>query len=58
MVAIVPRNKISSIIVLIKNHNSKAFYSIEDVRSVDAVSESTNKLQKRTFSSHWPGKIR
>lgn len=55
---IVPRIKISSIIVLIKNYNPKAFYSIEDVRSVDAVSESINKLQKRTFSSYWPRKIR
>jgi len=55
---IVQRIRINSIITLIKQFNPKAFYSIEDIRSVDEQSESINTPKKRLFSAHWLGEAR
>jgi uncharacterized protein YebE (UPF0316 family) len=49
---IVQRIKINSAIAIIKQYNPKAFYSIEDVRSVDAQSEQVYRTKKRSFSIH------
>jgi uncharacterized protein YebE (UPF0316 family) len=55
---IVQRIRISTIITLIKQFNPKAFYSIEDIRSVDEQSERINTPKKRLFFAHWLGKDR
>jgi len=55
---IVQRTRIKSIIILIKQFNPKAFYSIEDIRSVDDQSERINTLGKRSFSSRWLGNVK
>ncbi|MBN1184516.1 MAG: DUF2179 domain-containing protein [Bacteroidales bacterium] len=46
---IVQRTRINSIITLIKLFNPKAFYSIEDIRSVDEQSERINTPKKSLF---------
>ncbi len=55
---IVQRTRINSIITLIKLFNPKAFYSIEDIKSVDEQSERINTPKKRLFFAHWLGKDR
>lgn len=55
---IVQRTRINSIITLIKQFNPKAFYSIEDIRSVDEQSEKINSSKKRSFSDRWLGNSR
>ncbi len=55
---IVQRTRINSIITLIKLFNPKAFYSIEDIRSVDEQSERINSPKKKSFSARWLGNTR
>ena len=55
---IAQRTRIKSIIILIKQFNPKAFYSIEDIRSIDAQSERINTSRKRSFSARWLGNVK